>query len=166
MKQDLEVGKIVTTHGVRGEVRIQPWCDSPDFLLGFERLFTEGRAETLQIERSRVHKNVVVCKFEGIDTVEQATRYIGKVLYMDRGDVQLPEGSFFVQDLVGLTVRDADTGECYGTLCEVSQTGANDVYHIEKEGRITLIPAIKEVVLTIDLAAGEMRIRPLEGLFE
>ena len=85
---------------------------------------------------------------------------------MDRGDVQLPEGSFFVQDLVGLTVRDADTGECYGTLCEVSQTGANDVYHIEKEGRITLIPAIKEVVLTIDLAAGEMRIRPLEGLFE
>ncbi len=104
-KQFLECGKIVTTQGIKGEVRVQPWCDSPDFLLGFDTLYLDGGRSSLEIERSRVQKNVVVFKFKGTETVEEAVTLRGKVLYLDRADVPMEEGEYFVQDLIGCTVR-------------------------------------------------------------
>ena len=87
-----------------------------------------------------------------------------KILYADRADMPLEKGEYFIQDLIGLTVVDADTGEGYGTLSDVSQTGANDVYHISKPGKSEkLIPAIRDVVVETDLDGGIMRIRPLKG---
>ena len=167
LKQFLEVGKIVTTHGVRGEVKVEPWCDSPDFLSEFETLYLDKGATAIQVERARSYKNMAYLKLQGVENMDQAEALRGKVLYIRRTDARLQEGEFFIQDLMGLRVVDADSGVCYGTLCQVSETGANDVYHIKGEdGKIRLVPAIPQVVLHIDLEGEVMTIRPLEGLFD
>ena len=121
----------------------------------------------MEIERSRVAKNIVVMKVKGVDTVEEAQKLRNRVLYIDRDDVELDEGCYFVQDLIGLEVVDADSGESYGKITDVSQTGANDVYHItDEKGNVRLIPAIPEVVAETDIEGGVMKITPLEGLFD
>ena len=165
IKQFLEAGQIVGTHGVRGEVRVQPWCDSPAFLARFQTLyFDEGRTPVKV--KARAHKNVVLMALEGVATAQEASVLRGRVLYLDRADVELPEGSFFIQDLIGLRVVDVDSGVEYGTLSEVSATGANDVYHIRTPQGEFLIPAVPSVVIETDIAGGVMTIRPIKGMFD
>ena len=168
MKQFLETAKIVATHGIRGEVRCQYFCDSAEFLCEFEELFLDKNGEKpVLITRAYPHKNVVIMKIDGIDTVEDAQKLIGKTLYMDRDDVELPEDVYFIQDIIGLVVKDIDSGEVYGKISEVYQNGATDVYSIKKEnGTELMFPYIDEVVKKIDIEAGEMLIKPLEGLFD
>lgn len=166
MKQYLEIGKIVSVFGLKGEIKVQPWCDSPDFLCEFDTLYYKSGTPVV-IEHSRVQKNIVIMKIEGCDSVEEAQKLRNRVLYMDRDDVELEEGAYFVQDLIGLKVVDADTGEEYGELTEVSETGANDVYHIRRaDGKMLYAPAIPDVVKETDLDAEIMKITPLEGLFD
>ena len=110
-KQFLEAGRIVGTHGVKGELRVEPWCDSADFLAKIHTLYWNRGSEKLQVVSSRVHKSLLLLKLEGIDTVEEADALRGRILYLDRADVKLPKGRYFVQDMIGLTVMDADTGK-------------------------------------------------------
>ena len=124
----LEAGKIVNTHGIRGEVKIMPYCDSPELLCEFDRLFMGKSLKEIYIERSRVQKNMIICKIEGVDTPEEAEKLRNKMLYMHRDDLELDEDTYFIQDLIGMTVKNADTDEIYGTIDDVFQTGANDVY--------------------------------------
>ena len=168
MKQYLETAKIVATHGIRGEVRCQYFCDSAEFLCEFDELYLDKNGEKpVEIARAYPHKNVVIMKIDGIDTVEDAQKLIGKTLYMDRDDVELPEDVYFIQDIIGLVVKDIDSGEVYGKISEVYQNGATDVYSIKKEnGTELMFPYIDEVVKKIDIEAGEMLIKPLEGLFD
>ena len=153
-------------NSIKGEIKVQPWCDGPEFLCGFDTLYYKS-GTPVEIERSRVAKNIVVMKVKGVDTVEEAQKLRNRVLYIDRDDVELDEGCYFVQDLIGLEVVDADSGESYGKITDVSQTGANDVYHItDEKGNVKLIPAIPEVVAETDIEGGVMKITPLEGLFD
>ena len=166
-KQFIEVGKIVTVQGIKGELRVNPWCDSPEFLLEFDTLFLDEGITPVHIERSRVQKNIVVMKLVGIDDIETANKYRNKTLYLDKENITLPKGSYFIQDLEGLQVIDVDDNSIvYGELIEVSPTGANDVYHIKQGEKVYLIPAIKQVVIETDIEAGVMKIRPLKGLFD
>ena len=167
-KQYLECGKIVATHGLRGEVKVMPWCDGPETLCGLSTLYLDGGKTPLRVERARPAKGMVLLKAEGVDTPEAAQALRGRVLWLDRAEDTLAEGQYYIQDLLGLPVEDADTGAVYGSLSDVTGTaGANDVYHITfPDGRVQLIPAIPQVVIQIDIDAGRMRIRPLEGLFE
>ncbi len=167
MKQFLEIAKIVAAHGIRGEVRCQYYCDSPEILCEFETLYLNKGKVPVKITRAYVHKNVVIIKIEGVDTIEETQKYIGKMLYMDRNDVELPEDVYFIQDIIGLTVKNAETGEVYGKITDVYQNGATDVYSIKKEnGKELMFPYIDDVVKKIDIEAGEMLIIPLEGLFD
>ena len=165
-KEYLEAGKIVTTHGIRGEVKIMPYTDSPDLLAEFDRLFMGKEHREVNIERSRVFKNTVIAKIEGVDTPEEAEKLRNKVLYMHRDDLELDDDTYFIQDLIGLEVRDADTDEVYGKIADVMQTGANDVYVIKGNDREYLVPAIADVVISTDVDGGVMTIRPLDGLFD
>ena len=166
-KQYLEIGKVVNRHGLNGTVKVMPWCDSPDFLCEFETLYRGTLHIPMQVERASVQKNTVLIKFEGVDTPEAADALRNTVLYMDRGDVELDEDCFLVQDLLGMTVRDADTDAVYGKLTDVLQTGANDVYEVTAEdGRKLLVPVIPQVVLKVDAETDTVLIRPLEGLFD
>jgi len=166
LKKYLEIGQIVGTHGIKGEVRINPWCDSPEFLTGFKKLYKdEGRAH-FEVTSLRVHHNIVLGKFKGIDTVNDAAKLRDTVLFIDRDDAEIPEGSYFIQDLIGCAVTDVDTGENLGVLSDVSKTGANDVWHIKRVNKEYLIPAIDEVVIETDVENKSIKIRPLKGIFD
>ncbi|MGN1134378.1 MAG: ribosome maturation factor RimM [Oscillospiraceae bacterium] len=166
MKNLLEIGKIVTVFGIKGEVKVQPWCDSPEFLCQFDKLYYKSGTE-VNVERSRAAKNMVVMKIEGIDSIEQAQTIRNRVLYMNRDDVELEKGCYFVQDLVGLKVIDTRLQKEYGTITEVFETGANDVYTVKADdGKLYYIPAIPDVIDRVDIDGGKMYITPLEGLFE
>ena len=122
-KQFLEIGKIVATQGLGGEVRVQYYCDSADVVCSFDRLFLGKDKQELELEKARPHKTLAVLKLGGIDNVDEAKTIVGKMLYMDRDDVELPEGVNFIQDLIGLEVRDADTGKVYGKVTDIYQHG-------------------------------------------
>ena len=164
-KQYLESGKIVGTHGIKGEVRIDPWCDSPEFLCAFRKLYLDGQGETFVEVKSRPHKNIVLAKIKGIDTIEAAERLRGKIVYINRNDIHLEDGVHFVQDLIGLEVRDFDSGKVYGRIADVQQGAASELYEIATEKGIVLFPAVKEFVIKIDLEKG-VYIRPIGGFFD
>ncbi len=165
-KEYLEAGKIVTTHGVKGEVKIMPYTDTPELLCEFERLFIEKNMDEIYIEKSRTAKNMVIAKIEGVDTVEQAEKLRNKVLFMHRDDLELDEDTYFIQDLIGMEVKDADTNFEYGKITDVLQNGANDVYVVKGAEREYLVPAIPDVVISTNVDGNIMLIRPLEGLFD
>ncbi len=168
-KPYLEIGKVVGTHGVRGEVKIQPWCDSAEFLCGFSVLYLDANGgQSLRAVKLRPHKNVVLGVFETVDTVEKAEALRGKILYMSRADAPLKEGNFFVQDLLGCKVVDIDTSVEYGILSDViAGAGANDIWAVkDAAGKETLIPAVPSIVIETDVDSGFIRIRPISGLFD
>lgn len=166
MQKYLEIGKIVSVHGLKGEVKVQPWCDSPEYFCHFKKLYSKDGTSEYIMTRSREQGNMVIAKIKGVDTVEAAQALRNKVLYMDRADAKLPKGSYFVVDLIGLSVFDEE-GKCYGVISDVLQTGANDVYEIKADsGKLFYIPAIPSVVLSTDLEGGKMTIYPMEGLFD
>jgi len=165
-KQFLEAGKIVNTHGIKGEVKIMPYCDSPELFCEFDRFFMGKNYDEIIVERSRIQKNMIIAKLENVNTPEEAEKLRNKMLYMHRDDLELDEDTFFIQDLIGITVKNADTGRVYGVIDDVLQTGANDVYSIKGETRTYLIPAIPDVVIETDIDNEIMLIRELEGLFD
>lgn len=166
-KNLIECGKIVSTQGIRGEVRIQPWSDTPDFLCGFKAFFIKGGEIKLSVKSARVNKNVVVIKFNEINSVEEAEALRNHVIYIERKSLKLKKGTYLVRDLIGLTVIDAENGKEYGKLSDVTPTGARDVYHIKTEdGKELLFPAIPDVVKKIDIDGKIMQIIPLKGLFD
>ena len=121
-KNLLEIGKITSIVGLKGEVKVYPWCDSPELLCELETLYWKS-GTPVKVEKGRVQKNMAVLKLEGVDTPEAAQKLRNHVLYMDREDVELEEGSWFIADLIGLTVKDSTSGEVYGTLSDVTETG-------------------------------------------
>ena len=166
-KQFLEAGRIVGTHGVRGEMRVEPWCDSADFLKKVKTVYFDGGKTDAGVVSSRVHKGRLLLKLRGVDTVEQGDALRGKVLYLNREDVRLEEGQVFLQDLIGLKAIDGTTGREYGVLQEVLPTGANDVYRIvDGAGKEYLFPAVKHMIQEISLEEGVIRLLPIPGIFD
>lgn len=166
LKQYLEIGKIVGTHGIKGEVRVEPWCDGPEFFSRFTALYKNGGKDKLTV-RSRPHKHMAIMKIDGIDTVAQADLLRGTILYMDRKDAHLGEGVYFIQDIIGLKAVDADTSREYGVITDVFKTGANDVYELtDSEKRKFLVPVIAQVVIETDPQNGFVSIRPMKGMFD
>jgi len=157
----LKVGKIVNTHGVRGEVKILPWADSPEFLAGFERVYIDG--EPIKVEKTRVHKNSVIATFGGVSDIDGAVKLRGKTVFIARGDVTLEEGRHFIADLIGLRAVDASTGEELGHVADVLSRPANDVYVIQGEREI-LIPAVPEFVEEVNVNEGFISFRLIEGM--
>ncbi|MBQ8841588.1 MAG: 16S rRNA processing protein RimM [Ruminiclostridium sp.] len=167
-KQYLEMGKITKTQGLKGEVRMQYYCDSPDMLEEFDVLYMGKEKAEVEIEKSRYLKSdVAVIKIKGVDTPEDAQKLIGKILYLNRDDVELPEDVWFIQDIIGLEVVDADDGTVYGKVDEIYQNGGADVYSIKtSDGKQLMFPAIPEVLINTDVDNGKIEIRPLDGLFD
>lgn len=166
-KQYLDSGKIVGTHGIKGEVRIEPWCDSPEFLCAFKKLYLDEKGQTFIEVKSRPHKNITLAKIKGVDTIEAAEKLRGKIVYINRDDITLDEGVNFVQDLIGLEVKDAENGTVYGRITDVLRTGANDVYEItDSNNKKYLAPVIDEVVEEINVDGGFVLIRPMKGIFD
>lgn len=162
----LEIGQIVGTHGIQGELRVNPWCDQPEFMQKFKTLYFDKKGEkAVSVISCRPHKNIVILKLDGIDKVEQASSMRNKILYVKREDANLPSDRYFVQELIGCKVIDVDNDTEYGIISDVSETGANDVWHVKKADNEYLIPAIPDVIIDTDVISGVIKIRPLRGLF-
>ncbi len=168
IKEYLEAGEIVGTHGIKGEMRVNPWCDSAKFLKKFKRFFLSANGENeLKALSVREHGSVALVTLEGIDSVEKAQRMRGKMLYLKREDARLEKGKYFIAELIDCTVFDAENENIiYGKISDVSFTGANDVWHITKDEKEYLIPAIKDVVKKVDVETGVIEIIPMKGIFD
>ena len=167
MKKYLETGKIVGTHGVKGMVRVQPWCDSPDFLKQFKHIYTDSDGvNKWTLTSVNPHGNVVLMAIKGIDSIEKAETLRNKIIYIDRKDAKIPKDRYFIDDLIGCTVYDADSNAVLGKLTDVSQTGANDVWHITKNNNEYLVPSIDEVIVSVNVEDETLIIRPLKGIFD
>ena len=160
----LETGEIVNTHGVKGEVKIMPWADSPGFLCQFDTLYIDGRA--VKVLASRVHKTAVLCTLEGVDTVEKAMKLKGKVVSLRREQIKLPEGYHFLVDLIGLKVLDAASGEELGTVAEVLTLPAHNVYVVRGKGKEYMIPAVPAFIVETNEDAGYIKVNVIEGMGE
>ena len=162
MKKDyLEAGKIVNTHGIRGEVKIQPWADGPEFFRKLTRLYIDGKP--LNILSCREHKGCIIISFDGINDLDSAIKLKNKVVFISRDDVPLPDGSYFLQDAIGLTAVDFETGAQLGTVKEVFSTPANDIFVIKGEREI-LVPAVSEFIKLVDTDNGIIKIKLIEGM--
>ncbi len=163
----LECGRIVNTHGVKGEMKIEPWCDSPTVFAKLPKVYLKSDGEFVchRLVRASVFKQLVVAGLEGIDDIDRAMLLKGQTLYAAREDFHLKKGAYFIADLVGLPVIDDESGVIYGTLREVIKRGASDIYVIDTENGERMMPAVKEFVKRVDAETG-IYIRPIEGMFD
>lgn len=167
MKQYLEVGKINNTHGIKGELKLQLWCDDVDFLKQLNTLyFDDNGSKSVKLKSVRPQKNIAIIKLDGCNTIEEAEQLKGRVLYCNRDDVVLEEGTNYIADIIGCYVVDIDTEEEYGKVVDVLNHGSCDIYDIESWGKHTLIPAIPDVVKEINVEYKVIRIKAMKGLFD
>ena len=161
-KEFLEAGKIVNTHGVRGEVKIMPWADSPSFLLDFNTLYISDTP--YQVQSAKVHKNALIVQFEGISDINAAIALKNKLVFINRANAKLEPGAFFIQDILGLPVIDEEN-QTLGTLSEILPRPGGDIYVIQGEnGAERLIPDVPAFMLEKNLEAGFIKVRLIEGL--
>ncbi len=171
-EQYLECGKIVGTHGINGTLRVNPICDSAEFLTGFKTFYlsrnpseNQKESEILNAVSVKAHKNIALITVKGITNIEEAEKLRGKIIYINRNDIKLKKGQFFINDLLGCKVLNKN-GKELGVLTDVSATGANDVWHIKQSGTEYLVPYIKDIEADVDIDNGVITINPLKGIFE
>lgn len=160
MKKYLEAGKIVNTHGVLGEVKIVPWTDSADFLKRFKFLYIHGKP--VRMLSSRAHNGFLIAKLEGVDDINAAMPLKNQTVSIDRYEAKLPQGSFFLSDLIGASVID-ESGAELGKLTDVLETPAHNIYVVTGEREI-LIPAVPAFILKTDVSAGVVTVRLIDGM--
>ncbi len=165
MDKNLEIGQIVNTHGLRGDVKIMPWCDDPEIFHELEYVLIAD--EKFNIEKSRIHKNMVILKLEGIDNIDCAERYRNKILTVPRAELgELPEGTYYICDLLGCSVETVE-GKALGKICDIIKTGSNDVYVVENvDKEKVLIPVIDEVIRSVDVENKLVTVKLLKGLID
>ena len=167
MEKQLQVGVISSTHGVRGEVKVFPTTDDVTRFRQLKKVYLDTGREMLppEIQNVKFFKQFAILKFKGIDNINDIEKYRGKSLMIDREDaVDLDEDEYFIADMIGMKVCTEDGSE-FGTLKDVMETGANDVYIIDSlEHGEVLIPAIRECILDVDMDEERMTIHLMEGL--
>ncbi|MBQ9757264.1 MAG: ribosome maturation factor RimM [Clostridia bacterium] len=165
MKKELEIGQIVNTHGLRGDVKVMYWCDTPE--LFHELAYVNIDGEEFDIEKSRIHKNMVILKLKGIDDINIAEKYRNKILTVPREELgDLPDGTYYICDLLGCSVETVE-GRLLGKICDIIKTGSNDVYVVENDDKKqVLIPVISDVIKSVDIEAKRILIEPLKGLID
>lgn len=168
MESYLQTGQIVSTHGVRGTLRVQPWADSAQVVASLPCVYVKRGQEFIPypIEKASVSGVMVLLTLRGCDTMEAAIALKDTVLYAKRSDFVLPENTFFIADLIGLPVTDATTQRVYGVIKNVYNRGASDIYEIEMPNKkLALIPAVKEFIVSTDLETG-ITVKPIPGMFD
>ncbi|MBE7032079.1 MAG: 16S rRNA processing protein RimM [Ruminococcaceae bacterium] len=165
MENLLEIGQIVNTHGLRGDVKVMPWCDDPEIFHELAYVLIDG--EEFEIQKSSLHKNAVLLKLKGIDHINNAELYRNKVLKIPREELgELPEGTYYICDLLGCSVETVD-GRNLGKICDIIKTGSNDVYVVEDiTKKQVLIPVIDEVIKSVSIDEKRIVIEPLKGLID
>lgn len=166
----LKIGKIVNTHGIKGEVKIYPYTDDLDNFLSYKTIYLD---EALSIKRkikySKVHKNMIIAKLENINSIEETKLVMNNYIYVVKPKIK-DEDIFYVEDLIGLELYEVDKSLDYskanffGVLKDILKPGANDVYEVMHNNSLVYLPVIKDVVKKIDLDSGKIYVEIMEGL--
>lgn len=165
LKQYLEIAKIINTHGIRGDVKLDLWCDSPNTIKKIKTLYcAPDGSRPINISDARMHGKFMLLHIAGIENPEDAAKLKETVLYANRDDVPKGKGDFFIADLIGVPVIDAENGTVYGTLTDVMENPANAIYEIKTKKGTVLFPAVKEFLVKLDPPTG-IYIRPIPGMF-
>lgn len=164
----LECGKIINTHGVRGNVKIESWCDSVDVLCSLPKIYIKKKLGLVEyeIEHASEHKKCALVKLKGVDDIDSAELLKNKIVYADRDLIPLEEGTAFIADMIGLDVFRSGNNEKLGTLEDVFESVASDIYVVKTEdGREVMVPAVDEFIDEINVERG-IWINPIPGMFE
>ena len=160
-KEFIDAGRIVNTHGVIGEVKIEVWLDSPQFFKSFKKLYLKS-GEELKVLSAKTHKGFVIAKLEGIGDINAAMRLKGKDVSIRRSDAALPKGAFFLQDIIGAKVLEED-GREVGRLVEIMERPSSNIYVVRGETE-HLIPAVPEFIMSTNIDEGIITVRLIEGM--
>ena len=166
-KEYLECGKVCSAHGVRGFIKVEPWCDSPKVLASQKRVFIaakDGSYKEIAVKSASVSAKYVLMALEGIDTREAAQAEKNRILYLHRNDIPIKRGAVLIADMIGLPIIDVDTGRVYGELREVNDGVVSKLYTVATDAGDVLIPGIPEFVKEIDTERG-IFIKPIPGFF-
>ncbi|MBR3148715.1 MAG: 16S rRNA processing protein RimM [Eubacterium sp.] len=167
MEKYLELGKVNNTHGLKGEVKFEMWCDGIDYVRQLSKVFLDKNGtKQLTLVSARPQKNIAILKFAEIPSINEAEELKGKILYCDRDEAQIDDDAFYIADIIGCRVTDADTGEDYGKITDVQNYGSCDIYDVKNGKNHTLIPAIPNVIVEIDTEKQVVLIKPMKGLFD
>ena len=155
LEKYLLCAKIVGTHGVKGNIRLESYCDSPRILAGLKALYfkkSDGDFEEYKVEKASIQKEAVLAKLEGIDTLENAILLKGRELYADRCDFKLPKGGYFVADQIGLPVIDYESGEVIGNVSEIMTGRIQDIYVVsDVNGGTFMVPSVPEFIKKVSV---------------
>ena len=167
-KTYLEGGKICTSHGIKGLVKVEHLCDSPKVLTKTKKIYLKERDGSFTekaVKSASVAGQFVLMGIEGIDSREEAIVYRGRLIYLHRDDIPVSKGAMLIADMIGLPVYHAENGESLGELCEVSDVAGRRIYTVKHQGREVLIPDVPEFIKEINEEKG-MAVLPIPGLFD
>ena len=162
----IECAKIINTHGCHGAVKLESWCDSPDVLASLRRIYLEkaGEYNECKIKKASIFKQYVIFELDGISDMDMAIALKNTIIYANRDDFELCEGEYFIADIIGCDVVDADNGTLYGTLSDIVNRGASDLYVVKTETGEVMVPVVDEFVDRVEVGKA-VYIRPIDGLF-
>ncbi|MBE6742329.1 MAG: 16S rRNA processing protein RimM [Ruminococcaceae bacterium] len=167
MKEFLEIGKVNNTHGLKGEVKLEMWCDGIDYIRQLKTVYLDdGGNKPLSIVSARPQKNIAIMKFAEISTIEEAEELKNKVLFCNRNDAEIDDGAYYLADIIGCTVVDIESGREYGKIADIMNYGSSDIYDVVSGKKHSLIPAIPDVVKEIDTEKQIVLIKAMKGLFD
>ena len=167
MKQYLELGKVNNTHGLKGEIKLEPWCDGIDYIKQLKRIYLDDEGmRSLTLVNARPQKNIAILKFAEITTIEQAQELKNSILYCNRDEAAIEEGAHYLADIIGCRVVDADSGEEYGEVSDIMNYGSCDIYDVKDGKKHTLVPAVPDIMVEINTENRLIRIKPMKGLFD
>lgn len=166
MKQFLEVGKLINTHGIKGELKLELWCDGIDYIKQFKTLYLDdGGNRPLTLLSARAQKNHAIVKFLEITSIDEAEKLKNSILFGNRNDVKIDEDANYIQDIIGCSVVDIESERRYGEVCDVFNYGASDVLDIKTDSGHEYAPVIDEIVKKIDTENHVILIKYMKGLF-
>jgi 16S rRNA processing protein RimM len=157
----IETGKIINTHGIRGEVKIDPWANSPAELLDYETFYIDEKP--YGVIKARVQKKFVIAALEGVSSIEEAEKLKNKVIYISRDEMELEDGEYLLNDLIGLEAIDNDSGKSLGKITDILTPPGGEVFEIRGEREI-LIPMRPEFLIDVDTDAGKVSFHLIEGM--
>ena len=167
-KTYLEGGKICTSHGVKGLVKVEHFCDSPKVLSSAKKIYLKERDGSFtekKVNSASVAGQFVLMAIEGIDSREEAIAYRGRIIYLHRDDIPMKKGAMLIADMIGLAVYHAESGESLGEISDISDVAGRRIYTVKYEGKEVLLPDVPEFIKEINEERG-MAVLPIPGLFD
>ena len=166
-KKYIECGKIINTHGCKGGLKVEPWCNSPSDFTELKRLFisTKNSFDKYTVTKASVFKQFVILELKEVADMDLALSLKNAILYAAREDFKLDDGEYFLSDIIGLKVLDHENGKVYGTVVDIINRGASDIYVVNTPNGERMIPAVEEFIVSVDVENGVL-VRIIDGLLD